>query len=323
MMIYLLLFVFLLLISFFYLKIAEKYNIIDQPNLRSSHSESVIRGGGIIIFISLLAGAINEQEINLYFYCGAVVIAVIGFLDDLFTVSRFVRLSAHLVAIAFLSLSVELNMPMGLIPILVIFGVGVINAYNFMDGINGISGFYGIVFLLTAFFINHTIVGFIPDSYLIFPLVSILVFGLYNFRTDARMFMGDVGSTTIAYLKLYIIALLISTTGDWSFVLLMTVYGIDSCFTIVLRLIRKENIFDAHRSHLYQILANEIGMNHLLVAFIYSMLQIVVNLVIVMNHVDYQFGFWYLFAIILLPTVLLYMVTRFSISVHLSSVNND
>src|SRR5690606_637064 len=107
------------------------------------------------------------------------------------------------------------------------------------------------------------------------------VFAFFNFRTKAKCFAGDVGSVSIAFILLFALGALILKTGNFIYILFLTIYGIDSVWTIVRRLLRRENIFEAHRSHLYQYLGNEAGVNKLLISSLYTVLQLIIGLAII------------------------------------------
>ncbi|GAA4175595.1 hypothetical protein GCM10022218_21550 [Sphingobacterium ginsenosidimutans] len=158
-----------------------------------------------------------------------------------------------------------------------IFVVGVINAYNFMDGINGITACYSLTVGGLLMLVNQEL-HYIQQDLLAYTLLAILVFAFFNFRTKAKCFAGDVGSVSIAYILLFALGSLILSTGNLIYILFLAVYGVDAVWTIVRRLALKENIFEAHRSHLYQYLGNEARVNKLLVSFIYGAIQFGVGL---------------------------------------------
>ena len=306
---YIFLFFVLLGLQVAYIKLAENLNIVDRPNSRSSHDTPVVRGGGIIIFLSIVVCFLFAPN-HAYFYFGVLVVAVVGFLDDLFSVPRRYRVIAHIAAIVFLLFQIQLDLAIWMQILAVIVAVGIINAYNFMDGINGISGIYAIVFFISVYYINIYIISFIQDSFVILPLISFAAFGVHNFRSNARLFMGDIGSTTLAFISLFIVGELVSKTGDWSFLFLMTVYGLDSIFTILIRLVKRENILEAHRSHLYQFLANEIGINHIVISIVYGLCQLVINITVILNYEIWHWSFFQLTILILTPAVAMYWITR-------------
>src|SRR5690606_26011636 len=155
--------------------------------------------------------------------------------------------------------------------------VGIINAYNFMDGINGITASYSISVGALLMIINQK-EAFIDQDLLAYTLIGVLVFSFFNFRTKAKCFAGDVGSVAIAYILLFALGALILKTGNLIYLLLLSVYGIDTIWTIFRRIYLRENIFEAHRSHLYQFLGNEVGVNKLLVSFLYGVIQFLIGL---------------------------------------------
>ena len=153
---------------------------------------------------------------------------------------------------------------------------GIINAYNFMDGINGITGGYSLIVLLALAFVNMQMVHFVEGDLIYTMLCAVLVFNFFNFRKKAKCFAGDVGSVSIAFVVLFLIGKLIIRTGDFSWIVLLAVYGIDSVLTIIHRLMLHENIGLPHRKHLYQLMANELKIPHVVVSLIYMMSQAVI-----------------------------------------------
>src|SRR5690606_28396825 len=127
-----------------------------------------------------------------------------------------------------------------------------------------------------------------------FSLIGIVVFSFFNFREKAKCFAGDVGSVSIAFIILFALGKLILQTGNLIYMLFLTVYGIDAVWTILRRLYLKENIFEAHRSHLYQFLGNEAGFNKLFISFLYGLVQFVIGIGIIWvssKNLTYQFFF--------------------------------
>ena len=174
---------------------------------------------------------------------------------------------------------------------------GIINAYNFMDGINGITGGYSLVILAALAYINKEVVTFVEADFIYTVICSVLVFCFFNFRKRAKCFAGDVGSVSIAFILLFLIGRLIIRTGDFSWIVLLSVYGVDSVLTIIHRLMLHENIGLPHRKHLYQIMANELKIPHIMVSSIYMAVQAII---IVGYIMCLGYGYWYLAGIILL-----------------------
>ncbi|MHC8947784.1 MraY family glycosyltransferase [Sphingobacterium hungaricum] len=203
---------------------------------------------------------------------------IISFLDDVFTLSNKIRLLVHFSSVLLLAYQLDVfEMPWYYLLITFVFVVGVINAYNFMDGINGITACYSLAVCGLLILVNKNI-NFIDQDLLIFTMLGLLVFAFFNFRINAKCFAGDVGSVTIAYILLFSLGFLILTTGSLIYILFLSVYGVDAVWTIVRRLYLRENIFKAHRSHLYQFLGNEAGVNKLFVSFLYAAVQLIIGL---------------------------------------------
>ncbi|MVN20997.1 MraY family glycosyltransferase [Mucilaginibacter arboris] len=265
-----------------YFKIANHYNIIDKPNHRSSHTKVTIRGGGVIFAFALLVYSLYAGLTYPYFLLGLLLISFISFMDDIQELSSKVRILFHLAAVALLFYQTGLFMlPVYWIALSFIFVIGTINAINFMDGINGITGGYGLVALATLYYINASVAKFTDPGFLLTAILAVLVFNFFNFRTKAKCFAGDVGSVSLAFIILFFLLQLIIKTENLSYIVLLLLYGLDAVTTIAFRLIRKENIFEAHRSHFYQFLVNERKIPHVWVASFYALVQLVMNILLI------------------------------------------
>jgi UDP-N-acetylmuramyl pentapeptide phosphotransferase/UDP-N-acetylglucosamine-1-phosphate transferase len=290
-----------------YFRIADHYNIIDRPNGRSSHTEITIRGGGIIYLIAALTAVVIQPE----YWVPVLAMFIIGsisFIDDRITVSRKIRLSFHLTAVTllFYYFNIFEDYPVWIIIPLYIVVIGIINAYNFMDGINGITGTYSLVILAGLQYVNYFQTRFIDTDMIWLPIVASIVFLFFNFRNKARCFAGDVGSVTIAFWIIFLLQELIITSGHISYILFLAVYGVDAVLTIIHRLFLRQNILDAHRLHFYQILANDQNWPHLLISTIYTSLQLLI-IVLVVFFPDH---FTLLFLVTTLPLVLVYVLAK-------------
>lgn len=274
--IYPILFVVLLLAELWYFRIADKFNIIDKPNERSSHTSITLRGGGIIFPISLVLYYLYTGNYP-WLVLGTVAIAAISFIDDIKTLSGKVRILVHLVAVSLMFYQAGLfAFHWAWIMAAYVLVIGALNAYNFMDGINGITGTYSLAVLVPVYFTNNYY-QFVDGGIILFVMLSAVVFLLFNFRAKAKCFAGDVGSISMALIVLFLITKLILVTGDFKYVLFLAVYGVDAVLTIAHRIILKENIFKAHRRHLYQYLSNELKWPHLAVSTVYAIMQTVVS----------------------------------------------
>ena len=260
-----------------YFQLAKHFHITDHPNDRSSHTLVTIRGGGIIFPIAIFIQFPIFGFQNLWFVAGLVLISLISFIDDVKTVANRTRLLFHLVAVAMLFYQLQVfELQWYLISLAFFFVIGTINAVNFMDGINGITGGYGLITLISLLYINQT-AEFTGSNLILCAIMAVLVFNFFNFRKKAKCFAGDVGSVSLAFILVFFLLQLIISTQNISYIILLLVYGLDVVSTIMFRLIRKENVFEAHRTHFYQFLVNEKKMPHLAVAILYSLLQLGIN----------------------------------------------
>ena len=310
MMYYIIVLVLLFLAELFYFYIADKYNIIDKPNERSSHTRITLRGGGIIFYFGVLAYFLTNHFEYPWFMLALTLITFISFVDDIRSTSQVLRLVFHFSAMALMFYQWGLfALPWWTILVALIICTGIINAYNFMDGINGITGGYSLIILGALAFINHSVVSFVEPDLIYTMLCAVLVFNFFNFRKRAKCFAGDVGAVSIAFTILFLIGRLIIQTGDFSWIVLLVVYGIDSVLTIVHRLMLHENIGLPHRKHMYQIMANELRMPHVVVALIYMMMQAIV---VIGYLILREYGYWYLLgSVFLLSMLYLLFMKRF------------
>lgn len=289
MVIYIIIFILLFLAELLYFRIADKCNIIDKPNERSSHSSVVLRGGGIIFPISMLLwtglmmflGKWHTIQLYLPFLIGLISIAAVSFIDDIRSLPDSARLVAQFVAVALMLWTMHLqndDLRWWSVILILIVGVGIINVFNFMDGINGITAGYSLSVLVPLFIMLFP-VGFIEGWYLPIAILGVLAFAFFNFRPKgkARCFAGDVGSVSIAFIILLPLANLIFASSA-TYLVFLLVYGIDGCLTILHRIMLHENLGAAHRKHAYQIMANELKMGHLTVSLIYMLLQLAISL---------------------------------------------
>lgn len=316
-MYYLIVLVLLFLAELFYFKIADKCNIIDKPNERSSHTKITLRGGGIIFYFGAVVYFLTNGFEYIWFMLALTLITLISFVDDIRSTSQKLRLLFHFSAMALMFYQWGLfSFSWWWIIVALIVCTGIINAYNFMDGINGITGGYSLVILVALAYINKEVIPFVEEGLIYTVLCSVLVFCFFNFRKKAKCFAGDVGSVSIAFILLFLIGKLILKTEDFSWIVLLAVYGVDSVLTIIHRLLLHENIGLPHRKHLYQLMANELKIPHVVVSSIYMMVQ--AGLVIgYLACLEYGY-FYLLFCIALLSCIYILLMRKF-FRLHLSS----
>ena len=316
-MYYLIILVLLFVAELFYFRVADKCNIIDKPNQRSSHTRITLRGGGIIFYFGALAFFLTSEWAYPWFMIALTLITVISFVDDIRSTSQRLRLVFHFTAMALMFYQWGLfSLPWWTIVVALIICTGIINAYNFMDGINGITGGYSLVILVSLAYVNAEVISFTEQDFIYTMICSVLVFDFFNFRKRARCFAGDVGSVSIAFVVLFLIGSLIFQTKDFSWLVLLVVYGVDSVLTIVHRLLLHENIGLPHRKHLYQIMANELKISHVTVSLTYMFVQamVVVGYLVLREH-----GYYYLLGIILLLGMLYLLFMKRFFYLHKSN----
>ena len=169
-----------------------------------------------------------------------------------------------------------------------------------MDGINGITAGYSLAVLIPLMFINNG-GTYVDSSLIIVSILSVLVFCFFNFRPKgkAKCFAGDVGSISIAFILLFILGTIIIKTQDVTYLILLIVYGIDACLTICHRIMLHENLGEAHRKHVYQLMANELKIGHTAVSSLYMVLQLAISLVFIYVIPNTALAHWiYLIAVL-------------------------
>ncbi len=280
-MTYLIIFVLLLAAELVYFRIADKFNIIDKPNERSSHSTIVLRGGGVIFLIGAWVWSAFFGFDYPWFLAGLTLVAGVSFVDDIRSLPDSVRLVAQFAAaaMAFYQLGILHWSMWWIVLVALIVYVGATNVINFMDGINGITAGYSLAVLLPLMAVNMD-GGYVEQSLIISTVLASLVFCVFNFRPKgkAKCFAGDVGSIGIAFIMLFLLGNVIIKTEDITWLIFLLVYGVDGCLTIVHRIMLHENLGEAHRKHAYQLMANELKIGHVKVTSLYIVMQLAVSL---------------------------------------------
>ena len=280
-MTYLIIFVLLLAAELVYFRIADKFNIIDKPNERSSPSTIVLRGGGVIFLIGAWVWSAFFGFDYPWFLAGLTLVAGVSFVDDIRSLPDSVRLVAQFAAaaMAFYQLGILHWSMWWIVLVALIVYVGATNVINFMDGINGITAGYSLAVLLPLMAVNMD-GGYVEQSLIISTVLASLVFCVFNFRPKgkAKCFAGDVGSIGIAFIMLFLLGNVIIKTEDITWLIFLLVYGVDGCLTIVHRIMLHENLGEAHRKHAYQLMANELKIGHVKVTSLYMVMQLAVSL---------------------------------------------
>ncbi|MES2774867.1 MAG: glycosyltransferase family 4 protein [Bacteroidota bacterium] len=309
-MLYLLFFIILLAAELVYFAIADRYNIIDHPNERSSHKRITLRGGGIIFSIGAIVFFLTNHFQYPFFMLGLVAITTISFADDIKPRSNKLRVWIHFVAVALLMYQLDLFVyPWYWWLLAFVLCIGIINAYNFMDGINGITTGYSFTVLAALYVLNLEMKVF-NDNLLICLALANLVFSFFNFRKRAKCFAGDAGSVSMAYCLLFLTTCVIHNAGAIFFILLFAVYGVDTVLTIIHRLMKGENIFKAHRQHLFQYLVNEKKWSHISVSALYMAVQAVISTGVILLWKKEVTTQWLYAAVVLFTLALVHIVVK-------------
>lgn len=305
---YIIILIVLFALELVYFKLADRYNIIDKPNHRSSHTSVTLRGGGIIFLLAILIACVLGYA-SIPFTFAVVLVGVISFIDDIKPLHQLPRVASHLIAVTLMLYDLELFQA-GVwfwIPLLFVLAIGWINAFNFMDGINGITVLYALVAIASFAWLYQDNASF---DVLVIMAIACLVFGFFNVRKKAKTFAGDVGSVSMALFLAYFMVKIIFETGQIAYILFFAVYGIDAVITILYRIKNKENIFQPHRSHLYQYLANEMKWPHVAVSSLYASLQLVINCLVIWFINKELMSFGLLIGMLLFMTIIYFMIRK-------------
>lgn len=315
---YILMALLLVVAELLYFRVAERFDIVDRPNGRSSHTKVVIRGGGIIFVVGVWLWSVFYGFRYPWLLAGVTLAAGVSFADDVRSLRDSVRLVAQFAAMGLLF--VQLVRDNGALEMswwgwaltgasALVVCVGATNIYNFMDGINGITAGYSLSVLVPLLLVNGSSGrggAFAEGGLMVTALLSVLVFGIFNFRAKnrAKCFAGDVGSVGMAFILLYLTGSLVLKTRDVTWLVFLSVYGVDGVCTIVHRILLHENLGEAHRKHAYQLMANELGLSHVTVSLLYMVLQLSVSLGMVYLVPDTVAAHWlYLVASVVVLTL--------------------
>lgn len=290
---YIIIAVLLIVAELVYFIIADHYNIIDKPNQRSSHTRIVLRGGGIIFTIALWVWSVTSGFEYPWLLAGVTLAAGISFIDDIHSLPDSVRLVAQFASMfmVFAEIGIMQWSMWWVVPIALLVAIGGTNIFNFMDGINGITGGYSLAILLPLYLLNMKY-GFMDETMLIVIGLSVLVFCFFNFRKKAKCFAGDVGSIGMALMLVFCIGRLMYETGDITWIVFYLIYGVDGMMTIFHRIMLHENLGEAHRKHAYQLMANELKIPHVVVSGIYMAMQLIISMIVIYVIPDTIVAHW-------------------------------
>ena len=316
--------------------------ILDLPNERSSHSRPTPRGGGIAIVCGFLVGISlihligDVTPIKTRYFMGflvsAFVIAGMSIYDDFRPRSATVKLAAQLCAIAIaIAAGIvidELHLPgmhvvgpgwWGYV-LTLLWILGLTNAYNFMDGLDGLAA--GTAAIASGFL---SVISFDQGSHFIYLASMVLCAASIGFLvfniSPARIFMGDVGSTFLGF-SFAVMAVIaarydLSHTSLFVVPLLVFHFIFDSVFTFLRRLSRGDSVMGAHKTHLYQLL-NQLGYSHGRVTLLYTGMAVCQGVAaILMVHIPGDKRIWVFVPFILFDAVYAYWLLGLAKRRHL------
>lgn len=259
-------------------RFALKIGAIDQPNNRKVHKKVMPRLGGLAIYFSFLAGFFilqPESPYSIAIFFGGLIIIITGFLDDLFNLPARIKILGQLAAalvVIFSGVEIEfINLPFGgrlefgifAIPLTILWIVGITNAINLIDGLDGLAAGVSSIALVTisgmAVIMGNTFV--VEMGFII--LGSTLGFLIYNFH-PAKIFMGDTGALFLGYMISVLSLLGFKNVTVISFIVPIIILGVpisDTFFAIIRRIVNKQPISAPDKSHLHHCLLR-LGFSH-------------------------------------------------------------
>jgi Fuc2NAc and GlcNAc transferase len=259
--------------------------LIDKPNHRSSHLVDTPKGGGLGILLVFLVAAIATGS-SWALWLPALILSLVSLYGDKFHLSHKLRLAVQLICASLFiyfaagnnygSISLSTGIPVYIIvPVFVLIITVTVNYYNFIDGINGIAGITGVIAFLSLASITHDL-G-MADISIICITVAGACIGFLIFNLSGKVFMGDGGSILLGFLFAATAILASGTLLDifCYFALIFPCYA-DELITSAVRLKKRQNLFQTHREHLFQLLANELKISHWKIALSYALFQAIV-----------------------------------------------
>ena len=280
-MYYIITIVALLAFELLYFWVAKRLHIVDRPNERSSHHRVALLGAGILFYFAILFYSCTHGFPYPRFLIGATLLAVVCYADDLRPLPSWLRMAVQIAAVVMMLYSSLPTLQIWQTLLTVIVFVAILNVYNFMDGINGMLAAYSLVVLGTFAYMDLSIQFFIDIEFLATLFIALLIFAFFNFRTNARCFSGDVGSIvmglTVVFLLTRYDAAIPDNGENVSYMCFIIVFLADGLLTVAKRFLNGNNIFEAHREHMYETLVNNLHVPHLRVAASYALLQAAIN----------------------------------------------
>ncbi len=301
-----------------YIKVARQFGWRVLSDILDHQNRPVVSGAGFIFPLSIFfIFLISEYLAFEPWMIGLICLSALSWLDDFRNLPAIWRLIIHIFCIATWLVGYQIpEIAWVWIAIVLFAGTGWMNAFNFMDGINGMMVMMSLVSLGTFYFV----IG--PGTlniFIISQIITVLIFAYFNLRQQAIAFAGDVGSISLGFFLGYLMWHLIQTSGRWEYLLFFSVFAIDAGITILLRLFKRENILQAHEHHLYQIMKKCFPERVLIISLGYALYQLVLNIILI-ALLRFNFAPLIMLVIILVFNVLIYSYLRVLFSKKLEKI---
>ena len=251
----------------FGLRIVRRFDFIDKPNNRKVHNLDIPTGGGIIIFFGIFLSLLvfnfyfpEYFKLSFAYFCGLLIMFVMGLMDDKNDLQPKLKLLAQLVsAVIFIALSGEFfsfdfmgNKILGIL-LTIFFIISVVNAYNLIDGLDGLSSGLGIITISSLLLILDS-----EFKIIFFSIIGILFAFLRRNSYPAKIFLGDTGSYMLGYSISVLGVLVVGELKSFNYIFILIIFMgipiIDTTYAFIRRMLKGENIFQADKKHIHHLL---------------------------------------------------------------------
>ncbi len=306
-MIYLYVILLLVAAEMLFLLLARRSGFVEVKYREAgADTRKPLKGAGIIFWVAALLYAIfNPSEFAWWFFGGITLVAAVGFWDDARIASTWARLILHLAAasIAFHVTGVFEEITWWNVVVAYVGFIGVLYTFKFMDDAHGMTGLYSLSVLLPLLFINHYTETLTGEDFLAYPILAASVFLVFNL--GKRSVTGDVGSLSVGFWITTALIMLITETGDWIWIGLVMVHGVDTIMTMGHRTFLRKPLLKREKLHFYQVMTNELRLDERLVSIVYTVIQLGISALLIAFYPTMgKMIFW----IMLVVLVLAYLV---------------
>ncbi len=277
-----------------YIFVAWRYGIFDIPNERSSHQQPTVSAAGLLFPFAAVIWFVLSGMQHTTIIAAMLLLTMVSFIDDVKHVNARLRVLFHFIAAGLLILVSDFdNHQWYTLITSYLLIVGYINAGNFMDGINGMTAFFHLVTLGSFILMEQVaqvnlmipvdtyttvqVLRLFPEGLVEILFISVLVFAFFNARKKALVFAGDAGSISLSFIVAWLMIQLMMATGNFFWILLIATYGIDTTYTMVVRLRGGQKPLEAHRKHLHHLLVDVKRYPHVIVSAAYAVTQLIIN----------------------------------------------